>query len=264
MTTSSVDMKLVESLDTRSSSDSTNVSGTINSSSAAPESPVLWRPQNAFVLFSNDFRDELHSNQPHLTNCQVSILLGHLWRELDPATKNIYIERAIKSREEFKRQHPDHKFQPKVRNKRKRADSSYKTPREHFDAGAGPSKAPMTTGIVIGHSGVVSEFPEVVVDANGHEYLLVKETWPPAYRPAHESFVVPDELLYHGFFLHRFKLESGSNILRVTGVPPVDPTGQTGPAIGIISGEALQPSHHSPPGRPSGPISDQADKALYG
>mmetsp|Transcript_3603 Transcript_3603/g.5469 ORF Transcript_3603/g.5469 Transcript_3603/m.5469 type:complete len:436 (+) Transcript_3603:242-1549(+) len=68
------------------------------------------RPQNSFMIFSNDHRAMVQSNNPKLSNQEVSKVLGSLWSALDPAARAQYSQRASSIRDLFRQSHPEYKF----------------------------------------------------------------------------------------------------------------------------------------------------------
>ena len=67
------------------------------------------RPMNAFILFSNAKRAELATQNPGLSNAEVSRLLGEQWRDLHPYEKSRFVAAAKKIKEDFHQQHPEAK-----------------------------------------------------------------------------------------------------------------------------------------------------------
>eukprot|EP00741_Cyanophora_paradoxa_P008206 tig00000025_g7941.t1 len=80
------------------------------------------RPQNAFILFSNDRRPELHKQYAHLANAEVSKILGYEWKNLPPAAKDKYVARAHAIKQKFQQEYPDYQYtRGPSRKKRKNA-----------------------------------------------------------------------------------------------------------------------------------------------
>ncbi|KAH0795128.1 HMG box family protein [Histomonas meleagridis] len=75
------------------------------------------RPPNAFILYSQAMRSEVHQQNPSLSNIEISRILGEMWKEVPNDTKLQYKKEAAKLQEEFKRDHPDYTYQ-KARRKR--------------------------------------------------------------------------------------------------------------------------------------------------
>lgn len=77
------------------------------------------RPMNAFILYSNEKRSEFADQNPHLSNAQVSTLLGQSWRDMPANLKAPYVSAAKKIKEDFHLAHPDAKTRCVSRKKRK-------------------------------------------------------------------------------------------------------------------------------------------------
>ena len=75
------------------------------------------RPPNAFILYSQAMRADVHQQNPSLSNIEISRILGKMWKEVPNDTKLQYKQQAAKLQEEFKRDHPDYTYQ-KARRKR--------------------------------------------------------------------------------------------------------------------------------------------------
>lgn len=54
----------------------------------------MTTPVNCFILFCKDHRTDIQSNNPDLTNAEVSTILGQRWKNLDPKLKKEYTKRA--------------------------------------------------------------------------------------------------------------------------------------------------------------------------
>lgn len=65
-----------------------------------PDAPK--RPMSAFLAFSNQRRAELKRNNPQATNADLSKMLSKQWKELDPETKNKYVEEEAGLRKKYK------------------------------------------------------------------------------------------------------------------------------------------------------------------
>mmetsp|Transcript_12237 Transcript_12237/g.21217 ORF Transcript_12237/g.21217 Transcript_12237/m.21217 type:complete len:628 (+) Transcript_12237:135-2018(+) len=82
------------------------------------------RPQNSFMLFSNEFRSRIQSRNRHLNNQQISQLLGMIWQKLPLEKRRPFEEEADRIRLAFKARHPDAKFPRRVKRKRALDSSS--------------------------------------------------------------------------------------------------------------------------------------------
>ena len=57
---------------------------------------IAKRPPNAFILFCRDTRPALVQKCPKMASSDISSLLSHLWRSLEPVSKQNYKQRAAK------------------------------------------------------------------------------------------------------------------------------------------------------------------------
>eukprot|EP01089_Gocevia_fonbrunei_P000617 TRINITY_DN10618_c0_g2_i3.p1 TRINITY_DN10618_c0_g2~~TRINITY_DN10618_c0_g2_i3.p1 ORF type:complete len:683 (+),score=150.87 TRINITY_DN10618_c0_g2_i3:421-2469(+) len=70
----------------------------------------LKKTPNSFMLFAQDYRKKCKQEHPQLSNSTISIILGRKWKNLDPAEKEYYVQKAAKMKEEFELQHPDFSY----------------------------------------------------------------------------------------------------------------------------------------------------------
>lgn len=75
------------------------------------------RPPNAYILFCLEKRKELRSQNPQLSNVDISKLLGDKWKELDESERLPYKERAKTLQAEFKEKNPGYRYE-RARQKR--------------------------------------------------------------------------------------------------------------------------------------------------
>lgn len=75
------------------------------------------RPPNAFILFSQVMRSQIRSENPTLSNTEVSRILGKMWKEVPNDQKVQYKQKAAQMQEDFKKSHPDYTYR-KARRKR--------------------------------------------------------------------------------------------------------------------------------------------------
>ena len=75
------------------------------------------RPPNAFILYSNAMRSKVRSENPALSNTEVSRLLGTMWKEVSNDIKQQYKQKASSLQDEFKKTNPDYTYR-KARRKR--------------------------------------------------------------------------------------------------------------------------------------------------
>ncbi len=64
------------------------------------------RPQNAFILYSNDNRRRLSTLHPHLDNRAISRMLGRAWMEMRADQQHSYWRRALQVRRTHRETHP--------------------------------------------------------------------------------------------------------------------------------------------------------------
>mmetsp|Transcript_34985 Transcript_34985/g.58537 ORF Transcript_34985/g.58537 Transcript_34985/m.58537 type:complete len:703 (+) Transcript_34985:81-2189(+) len=75
------------------------------------------RPQNAFMLFSNDRRSVLAKRFPLISNAEISKLLGEEWKNASDLIREQYNARSYDIREAFKKAHPNFEYHP-IRRRR--------------------------------------------------------------------------------------------------------------------------------------------------
>ncbi|XP_063992380.1 protein bric-a-brac 1-like isoform X2 [Diachasmimorpha longicaudata] len=79
----------------------------------------IRRPPNAFMIFANEWRRRLASENPRESNTAISVRLGAMWKDLTNETKDSYYALAKKVDEEHKRKYPGYFYSPKVARMRK-------------------------------------------------------------------------------------------------------------------------------------------------
>mmetsp|Transcript_15906 Transcript_15906/g.26249 ORF Transcript_15906/g.26249 Transcript_15906/m.26249 type:complete len:295 (+) Transcript_15906:108-992(+) len=80
-----------------------------DSSSGSAESSSLSRlkrPQNCFILFSNEMRPKLRAQLKDVPNFQISKMLGSMWNAMSIEEKRKYEDRADSMRTEFHERNP--------------------------------------------------------------------------------------------------------------------------------------------------------------
>ncbi|ORY54748.1 hypothetical protein BCR35DRAFT_355851 [Leucosporidium creatinivorum] len=106
---------------------------------ATPQQRVP-RPMNAWLLFRTAKVRELKSEEPDQRMSkqqgELSKIIAEMWRNEDPATKQIYERLALDAKREHKQKYPDYKFAPLPKEK-KPAKSRSVTP-----SSAGLSRTP--------------------------------------------------------------------------------------------------------------------------
>lgn len=102
-----------------------------NSAKQSKAKNAVKRPMNPFMLYAQAARKKLSNLYPDLSYAKLSKTLGRIWKSLDQAEKQPFIDEAERLRQKHKIDYPDYKFQPK-RRERKRAHSPS---RESFENG---------------------------------------------------------------------------------------------------------------------------------
>ena len=55
---------------------------------------MTTKPLNCFLLYCQDYRSKIASLNPSFSNSDVTSQLGKNWRDMDPETKQFYINKA--------------------------------------------------------------------------------------------------------------------------------------------------------------------------
>lgn len=84
------------------------------------------RPMNAFMVWGQAVRRELHHRFSNVQNALLSKALGRVWRSLDPAEKEPYIRKANIIKAAHKRDYPNYRYQPRRIQERQQVST-------HFD-----------------------------------------------------------------------------------------------------------------------------------
>lgn len=80
---------------------------------------AVKRPMNPFMLYAQAARKKLSNLYPDLSYAKLSKTLGRIWKSLDQVEKQPFIDEAERLRQKHKIDHPDYKFQPKRREKKR-------------------------------------------------------------------------------------------------------------------------------------------------
>lgn len=81
------------------------------------------RPMNAFMVWGQAVRRELHNKFSNVQNAMLSKALGRVWKKLDQAEKEPYIRRANTIKTNHKRDYPNYRYQPRrVQERRSRSN----------------------------------------------------------------------------------------------------------------------------------------------
>lgn len=91
------------------------------------------RPMNAFMIWSSRKRRELARENPRLHNSQISKILGSEWRKLTEDEKQKFFAQAKLISELHMIEHPDYKYRPKRRPRKKYLKHS-SSPVSHGDS----------------------------------------------------------------------------------------------------------------------------------
>ncbi|EKX38267.1 hypothetical protein GUITHDRAFT_115609 [Guillardia theta CCMP2712] len=59
------------------------------------------KPATSFVLFSNTVREEVKAANPGLSFLELGKKLGEMWREMDPAVRKEYEDRATAAKDRY-------------------------------------------------------------------------------------------------------------------------------------------------------------------
>lgn len=77
------------------------------------------RPMNAFILWSRERRRELANDDPNMHNFEISKRLGIEWNRLEAKEKKHFYDEAQKLKEEHRKNHPNYKYHPKRKPRRR-------------------------------------------------------------------------------------------------------------------------------------------------
>lgn len=79
------------------------------------------RPMNAFMVWGQAIRRELHNKFSNVQNAVLSKALGRVWKRLDFSEKEPYITRANIIKSNHKRDYPNYRYQPRrIQEKQRR------------------------------------------------------------------------------------------------------------------------------------------------
>jgi hypothetical protein len=77
----------------------------------------IKRPQNSFMIWSNEFRDSIASSYPDESNSGISRILGTIWNNLDDETKLHYKKLSDQIKREHKIMYPEYRYKPTRTNR---------------------------------------------------------------------------------------------------------------------------------------------------
>ncbi|CAE6510528.1 unnamed protein product [Rhizoctonia solani] len=78
------------------------------------------RPMNAFMIFARRRRPEITANNPPLRTGEISKVLSSEWAAMGPESKQFYLDRARKLKDNFNARWPDYVYRRRPNNSRKR------------------------------------------------------------------------------------------------------------------------------------------------
>ncbi|OAQ98576.1 hypothetical protein LLEC1_01563 [Akanthomyces lecanii] len=78
------------------------------------------RPPNAYILYRRDRHTLVKQQEPHLSNNEVSQVLGKAWNAEPPEVRQRYKEMSEKIKKALLEQHPEYQYQPRKPSERKR------------------------------------------------------------------------------------------------------------------------------------------------
>ncbi|KAG8764161.1 hypothetical protein FRC11_003017 [Ceratobasidium sp. 423] len=78
------------------------------------------RPMNAFMIFARRRRPEITANNPPLRTGEISKVLSSEWAAMSSESKQFYLDRARKLKDNFNARWPDYVYRRRPNNSRKR------------------------------------------------------------------------------------------------------------------------------------------------
>uniref|UniRef100_A0A8R1E2U0 Sex-determining region Y protein n=1 Tax=Caenorhabditis japonica TaxID=281687 RepID=A0A8R1E2U0_CAEJA len=99
-----------------------SISNTVNSVSSVTTLKTtrearIKRPMNAFMVWSQQRRQQISATGQKFHNSDISKMLGAEWRKMDERDKIPFVDRAKQLREEHFRDHPDYVYRPRRRKR---------------------------------------------------------------------------------------------------------------------------------------------------
>ncbi|KAJ1918573.1 hypothetical protein H4219_002510 [Mycoemilia scoparia] len=109
------------------------------------------RPANAFILYRKAKQAEVIQTNPGVSNKEVSVIIGNMWRNESPEVTQKYRDMAEVEKQRHKELHPNYKYQPRKPKAKRQAEAA---------AAAAAAAAANAAGNQFGdHSGAMSFHP---------------------------------------------------------------------------------------------------------
>jgi len=74
--------------------------------------PHIKRPQNSFMIWSNEVRESIARSNPNKNNGEISRILGTIWNNMDNESKLHYKRLSENIKNEHKIMYPEYKYRP--------------------------------------------------------------------------------------------------------------------------------------------------------
>lgn len=74
--------------------------------------PHIKRPQNSFMIWSNEVRESIARSNPDKNNGEISRILGTIWNNMDNESKLHYKRLSENIKNEHKIMYPEYKYSP--------------------------------------------------------------------------------------------------------------------------------------------------------
>ena len=74
--------------------------------------PHIKRPQNSFMIWSNEVRESIARSNPDKNNGEISRILGTIWNNMDDESKLHYKRLSENIKKEHKIMYPEYKYRP--------------------------------------------------------------------------------------------------------------------------------------------------------
>ncbi|PVU94406.1 hypothetical protein BB561_002563 [Smittium simulii] len=80
------------------------------------------RPPNSFILYRKDKQEDVIKTNLGVSNKEISIIIGKMWKSESPETKEKYKNLAENEKNKHKKLYPDYKYQPRKSKKCSKSD----------------------------------------------------------------------------------------------------------------------------------------------